>query len=205
MSDDKWSRYLKDKGIRTKGELVCLVDINTVLGLKNIRQSLKSIGENGAIQHKCMTPKGTRNMVFVSRSIVRRLVAKMRYPVDRGLYAALDMEYENSSRFYPSVEAQIVTFIEKTFEGEIMQRQYNVDGYLVDLFFPLYNLAIEIDEHNHVYYPRMHAERQTNIERRTGCTFIRVCTDDVECLSKCCNEIFKHIKKVLISSSSAMP
>ena len=45
-------------------------------------------------------------------------------------------------------EQSVVTKIMSSFEGD-MQTQYNVLSYRIDLYFPDYKLAIEIDENGH--------------------------------------------------------
>ena len=80
-----------------------------------------------------------------------------------------------------------------SFEGENMQTQHNVLGYRIDLNFPDYKLAIEIDENgssdrnidNEI-------KRQKTIEQNLGCKFIRIDPEKENFdVFKAINKIFK--------------
>ena len=43
----------------------------------------------------------------------------------------------------------MLTKIKSSFEGEKMQKQYNVLGYRIDLYFYDYKLEIKVDENGH--------------------------------------------------------
>lgn len=72
-------------------------------------------------------------------------------------------------------EQEFLEIIMKSFSHYKSITQYNVNGYLVDLYFPDFKLAIECDEYGHERYTRKNEdkERQKAIERKTGCKFIR--------------------------------
>ena len=49
------------------------------------------------------------------------------------------------------IENQTIGFIENSFKDVLdCKRQYCMDKYRVDLYFPLYKLVIECDENNHI-------------------------------------------------------
>ncbi len=52
--------------------------------------------------------------------------------------------------------------------------QYRVDNYRIDLYIPLYNIAIEIDEEEHKYKQDYDKMRQRYIEKQIHCKFIRI-------------------------------
>ena len=55
-----------------------------------------------------------------------------------------------------------------------MKRQFNIDGYRIDLYFPGHKLAIECDEFDHADKDiECEVNRQKHIEEKLGCTFIR--------------------------------
>ena len=62
-----------------------------------------------------------------------------------------------------------------SFEGEIMQIQYKVLSYRIDLYFHDYKFTIKIDENGHsdrnIDYK---IKRQKAIEKELGCKFIRI-------------------------------
>ena len=54
-------------------------------------------------------------------------------------------EYE----IYDRKEYSIVSKIKKIFKNQIINEQYGVDKYFIDLVFPVQKLGIDIDENNH--------------------------------------------------------
>lgn len=52
--------------------------------------------------------------------------------------------------------------------------QYLVGNYRIDLYIPLYNIAIEIDEEEHKYKRDYDIKRQNYIEKQIHCKFIRI-------------------------------
>lgn len=188
---DKFTEFCNAKGMRVVGNRVALHDVNKVLKLTNIRRCVRGLPVEVS---KCSTPGGPQNMSFVDASTVRRIVSKMRYPVDPEMYEALDMKFEKQTIFCPSEESKCVEFIESAFEGERMIRQHVVGRFRVDLFFPNYNLAVEIDEAHHRCNAEEDAARQRELEDLMACVFVRCDTTEDGSLAKCCNAIFKHIK-----------
>ena len=64
------------------------------------------------------------------------------------------------------------------FPNEIMEEQYKVLGYFIDLPFLVQELGLEVDENGHM--DRSEAEqkeRQKAIEKETGFTIIRINQD----------------------------
>lgn len=55
------------------------------------------------------------------------------------------------------------------------QKQYRVLSYRIDYYIPSLNIAIEYDENNHSAYTyEQHEGRQSKIEQKLSCRFIRV-------------------------------
>lgn len=68
------------------------------------------------------------------------------------------------------------TLIEALNELEIeVEKQFNVDGYRVDFYIPHLNIAVEYDEEQHFTETNLSkdTERQSYIENKLGCKFIR--------------------------------
>ena len=79
-------------------------------------------------------------------------------------------------------EQTIINSIKAAFEGENIQTQYSVLGYMIDLYFHVYKLAIEVDELGQL-----------------NCLFIRINPDEKDFnIFKEINKIHRHIKKSLI-------
>ena len=85
-----------------------------------------------------------------------------------------------------------------SFEGEIIQTQYNVLSYRIDLYFHDYKLTIEIDQNElsnrNIDYK---IKRQKSIEQEFVCKFIRIDSGKGDFdLFKTVNEIFRHINQL---------
>lgn len=82
-------------------------------------------------------------------------------------------------------------------DGETMKTQYNVKVYRINLYFYDYKLAIEIYEYSHVDRNTDNEEPRRNaIEKKLGCDFIRINTDESGFnIFKTIKEIHTHIKK----------
>ena len=72
----------------------------------------------------------------------------------------------------------MLTKVMSSFERKNIQTQHNVLGYMIDLYFHDYKLAIEINKNGHsdrnIDYK---INRQKAIEQELGCKFIRIDAD----------------------------
>ena len=105
------------------------------------------------------------------------------------------MNYEIIKRF--TKEEEYINYIMKTFEGEDMVRQYKIENYKVDLYFPKYNLAIECDEHGHSDRDKDYElERENVIKTVLKASILRFNPDDINFdIFKAINMVYKHIIK----------
>ena len=76
-------------------------------------------------------------------------------------------------------EYSIALKIKKVFPNEIINEQYNVDKYFIDIVFPVHKLGIEIDENGHIDRCQIkEKERQEIIKKETGFKIIRIDPDE---------------------------
>ena len=108
---------------------------------------------------------------------------------------SIDIGVEKLYRYYPK-ETETLGYIKQAFHGEQYETQYKCGDYYVDLYFPLYKIAIECDEHGHRYNNiKLELKRQRMIEIETGCKFIRYNPDEEKfSIFKVINEIYINIK-----------
>ena len=94
-------------------------------------------------------------------------------------------------------EQTIINLIKDTLEGENIQTQYSVLGYMTDLYFHEYKLAIEVDELGHTNRNiNNEIERQKALEKELNCIFIRINPDEKDFnIFKEINKIHRHIKQ----------
>ena len=68
--------------------------------------------------------------------------------------------------------------IKKIFKNHIINEQYRVDKYFIDLVFPVHKLGIEIDENNHSDRCKIkEGKREKIIKEETGFKIIRINPD----------------------------
>ena len=73
-----------------------------------------------------------------------------------------------------SKEQETIEQIILAFQHHETVKQYKVDAYYIDLYFPVHCIAVECDEHGHVNYSlQKETQRQAYIENLLGCTFVR--------------------------------
>jgi len=98
-----------------------------------------------------------------------------------------------------SKEEEYINIIKNIFKDEKMIRQYSVENYRVDLYFPEYNLSIECDEHGHIHRDEIYENKRTSrILELLNTTFIRFNPDEKNFnIYDTINDIFKHIKLIL--------
>ena len=93
------------------------------------------------------------------------------------------------------------------FSNKIIEDQYYVLGYYIDLTFPVHKLGIEIDENGHLHRPEAEEkERQKTIEKETGFKIIRTNPDredfdDFVEVGRIQNYIIESTKKITKNSA----
>ena len=94
-------------------------------------------------------------------------------------------------------EQSVINSIKDTFEGENIKTQYIVLGYMIDLSFHEYKLAIEVGELGHTNRNiNNDIERQKTLEKKLNCIFFRINPDEKYFSTfKETNETHRHIKK----------
>lgn len=170
-------------------------DVGKLLGLANIRESMKHFSDDDAIQIPQIDTMGRNTkMTFLKRNGLKRLLANSRKPVALELSKMLGMHvFECKIACY---EAKSLQAIMKAFDGEEMLLQYGCGCFKIDLFFPHYKLAIECDENN-ANHRNVKGDlmRQSYIEDHLKCTFIRYKPDAPDyCIFGLINRIRMHMK-----------
>lgn len=125
-------------------------DIGKLLGLSNIRESIRSFNKDEIVRISQTDSIGRQNVKKVKDTSIKCIV----------------MSPENSTIGF------ICNAIKPLFTEMI--RQFIVEKYRVDLYIPDIKLCVECDEEGHRdYNASMEAERQACIENKLSCCFIR--------------------------------
>jgi very-short-patch-repair endonuclease len=74
----------------------------------------------------------------------------------------------------PTKEQWTIGVIARAFKHVRSIRQFRVNGYRIDLYFPDHRIAVECDELGHRRYDAdAEAQRQRRIEQTLNCSFVR--------------------------------
>ena len=106
-------------------------------------------------------------------------------------------KYDIEQRVEASDESRTLGIICSALHGyTTCIRQYRIEGYQVDLYLPDLNIVVECDEHGHSHYSQWdEISRQSYIEHRLGCKFIRYDPIDSEAVGNIINQIIGLIFK----------
>ena len=79
------------------------------------------------------------------------------------------------NEIYERKEYSIVKRIKKIFKNQIINEQYRVKHYFIDLAFPVHKLVREIDENGHIDRSKIEEpKREQTIKEKTGFHIIRI-------------------------------
>jgi very-short-patch-repair endonuclease len=190
---DTFRKVLEKKGIPIVHETdtnlwVRVKDLCTVLGLKHSNR-VHAYSKEEKMHIKIKTNGGIQTVACFSSEGVKRFLCSTRKPEAIQLCKDLGMHLQTK---YVPYETSFIQAIQTAFEGEEMVEQYPVDTYRIDLYFPVHNIAIEVDEYHHATTRNQDLQRHNHILNKLQCRFVRICED--ECTYKVINQIYKHIK-----------
>jgi len=133
--------------------------------------------------------------IFLNRKGVFQLVSSSRMPNAVQLAHVLDMNIYLALNC--TKEQQFINDIFHAFKDEKMAYQYPCGPYKIDLYFPEYKIAIECDEFGHKDRDQKYEViRQSYIENKLGCQFIRFNPDEEEFnIFNVINRIYREIIK----------
>jgi very-short-patch-repair endonuclease len=167
-------------------------DICNILQLSNPSQSASNIPLKYKYIVKAITPGGLQKVAYLSSQGMIELLSRTRSIHCIEVAKQLKM---NINAYIPACEERVfLSNIAEAFEGEKIKLQFTVLKYRIDLYFLEYKLAIEFDEEYHTQQTDADKIRQTKIEDKLGCTFIRFTKKDS--IFKIINKIYQHIKSI---------
>lgn len=145
-------------------------DIARVLGMKNIRTSILNYDKTMKQCFPSFTPGGKQRCTFLSELGVITLLHRCRQSNVRSICDTLGIDM--ATQYRPHIEIQILEQICAVFKKEKVIHQFIINSYRVDIYFPDYKLAIEIDENHR--QDEADAKRQKTIVDLLNCRFIRI-------------------------------
>jgi len=151
-------------------------DICKILQLKNITESLKNIKKEYKKYYKIKTNGGIQNMIILNLNGLQNLLQNSRSINKHKIISALNIDIDI---IYDCKESSYLRIISSSFKCFSQIFQHQIGQYRIDLYFPEYKLAIEVDEFGHK--DRCHIyeqERQKYLEKYLDCKFIRFNPDE---------------------------
>jgi len=148
-------------------------DIGNILEFSNIRSIIRTFDDSEKIKILKKTQGGNQFLSYITYIGLTKLLLKSRKPKSIELSNLIGLD--RKTKYYVSIETDIIKCIMTTFEGNNMKQQYNINSYYIDLYFPEHKLAIECDEtHHNTSTNKLNDEiRTTNITKDLNCKFIR--------------------------------
>ncbi len=149
-------------------------DICDILGLSNITKALRNIPK---IKKLIKLSYNSQNMFFIDISSIKKLLQTCRSIHKDKILKILNID--ELDIIYDFKESSCLRIISSAFKHFSQVLQYKVDKYRIDLYFPEYKLAIEVDEDNHKDRCLIYeTERQKFLEEKLECKFIRFNPDE---------------------------
>jgi len=146
-------------------------DICDALNLKNNRSVINIVSEKYKSKQKINTNGGEQIMMTININGIKQILQSCRSVNKDKLISLLNIELDI---IYDCKESSCLRIISSSFISFRQQFQYSVGGYRIDLYFPDYKLAIEIDEFGHKYRNKVYEEeREAYLKEKLGCKFIR--------------------------------
>ena len=158
---------IKDDQVMVKAK-----DIGDLLGIKDIRTTLRDFDKDEKIKLAIRDNINRSQMThMLTEKGIKRLLCSSRKPMSVLLARELGINVQHK---YVHIETTFVINIKKTFLGEEILEQYIVGDYILDLYFPKYNLAIEIDENAHKFKKNQDYIKEEYIRKKLDCKFLRI-------------------------------
>lgn len=172
------------------GILYRALDILQLLGTKKIGSIRLYVSENNRIK----IIVNNKKYVYITKDGLRSLLLRKRSPQTPSVARCFDIDVNHI--YSPSLETSTIKIIMTAFKGEEMLCQYHIGKHRIDLYFPLYKLAVECDENNHRYQKNDDKLRQKEIEIILGCSFVRYIPEDTGFnIFIVINKIHRHMMK----------
>ena len=155
------------------------IDIGNLLGIKNIRDTIYSLDEQYKmkINMKGLECGNYSDTWLITEEGIKHIICKSRKIQSINLAKKLGIKYDIK---IITKETQFINQIKIAFSNLDMKEQFQCLNYRIDLYFPIFKLAIEFDENHSYKGSNADIKRQQLCENYLGCKFIRVKeTDDI--------------------------
>jgi hypothetical protein len=168
----------KNKNIRIIKEKdeywFCASDICKILEIKNVSAGTNNICDNWKKIYKINTNGGFQKLIIINKYGMRQLIYRCRKLNNIDIIQYLSKYLGSDIKIMPFVETKYIGFLFKCLNVFNPIQQFPIKSYKIDLYIPIYKIAVECDENNHKYSDtNKELDRQSFIEKTLNCQFIR--------------------------------
>jgi very-short-patch-repair endonuclease len=157
------------------GTLYRVNDIATALVVKNIRSAIRFYNTDERVSRRCLAQGFVRlASFFTQKGLIRYLVSSRR--IDAAILAGkLGIEITNIKVETLESQAPLKTVFcqEEMIEQYVVKAKHPGVSYRIDLYMPIWRIAVECDEKLHQSHTESDKERQAWIEKVLKCRFKR--------------------------------
>jgi len=170
--------------------LYCAMDIAKICGITNIRSITSNYCSSMKQIKKVKTKNGEQECTFLTyKGLVKFLQGTRK---EAAIEFMKKIEIDVHDMKFPALETSVIEKIKQVFDSEKTVSQHVVGDYKVDLYFPEYKIAVEVDENYHLYQKEEDKIREDFIKKEMHCEFVRINYKD-NLLSKI-GDIYKLIR-----------
>jgi very-short-patch-repair endonuclease len=180
----------------------CVKDICYNLDITNTTETLRRVDNRNILKKKIKRRKSTgiQETLFINIEGIKTILFRSKSSKVKNVIEFLELSIDI---IFPKEEAHYISIIETSFDFYKSQKQYAIGKYFIDLYFPEFKLAIEVDENNHKMRSiELEKNREEFIIKELNCSIIRFNpTVPLFNIGSVISKIFKHIREYEISES----
>ena len=107
---------------------------------------------------------------YITYECLIKLLCKSRKSIVKDICKLLNINIYN--HHFSCIENDTLDNIIKVFDTELIYKQYKINNYFVDLYFPVYKIAVECDELDHEDRDEKYEREREEYIKELGITFI---------------------------------
>jgi very-short-patch-repair endonuclease len=175
--------------------LYCVKDVCNFLEITNTTRTLERVDKRNVFTILIKRSKSGKQLTkFVNLEGVKNIVLRSKSSKVKSIIETLDLSIDV---IFPKEEAHYINIIETSFDFYKTIKQHSIGKYFIDLYFPDFNLVVEIDENNHRNRCKeLEKVREEFIIKELNCKMIRFNpTIHLFNIGTVISQIFKHIRQ----------
>jgi very-short-patch-repair endonuclease len=160
------------RAIRRDGEAWLVAkDVCNALDLSQTASGVRRLDDDEKGFATVRTPGGPQEVTVINKAGVKRLISTSRKPKASQLASALGMDTLKAN--VTCIEAEVAKRVQHVFSRHEVSTQHSFGPYRVDMFFPAFDLIVEVDENQHEGYCEWSETAREGYLRSGGLQVIR--------------------------------